>query len=426
MKLKLSLSRSSLLVSPVFLFASPIAGVLCAFFGQTAPAAIFLLLFLLSAVSRLWAFYAARKILVKVSYAAAGLFPGEETTVDIQITNDKFLPVVWMDAFFPLSSKLCLTPEGSRAPEEWEIPELKEMGFSETLVGEHRFSFLTWYETLHFTTRWTARCRGIYSTAGWRIRTGDGFGLTQTERPMFSSNPRHIAVYPALTGVSPDLFLRNLWNADTGARGVMEDPTVIRSTRDYMISDPSKRINWRLAARGLPLSVNIFEDILPQSIHFFLDGESFSGQEQHLPELEQTLSILASEFILLSDRQVRCGLSLCRGAGRRAENIFAAETPAPLLLSLAAYDPLPLKIDGANGKVIPQPSVFDEAPIWEASQKIGRFYYIAYDTETLADRKLLRRLDPNCTTVLTFREPGTLPGFETVCLSRLKEDQNHG
>lgn len=425
MKHKPAFSRSSLLVSVPFLVGSPIAGVLAAFFGQTGLAALFLLLFLLAAACRLWADWAARDLEVTVSGGPAGLFPGEEMEVEVTVHNAKAFPVAWLEAWFPLSPRLCLLPQGARVPEEWELPELKELGASEDLVGEKRFSFLSWYETLSFTTRWTARNRGLYSTAGWRLRTGDGFGLTQTQRPIFQTTPRRIAVYPKLVGVSPDLFLRNQWNADTGARGVMEDITVIRSTRDYQTTDPVKRINWRLAARGLPVTVNVYEDILPQSIHFLLDGESFRGTDPQDEALEETLSILASEFVLLWGRQVACGLSLCRGGSGRAVNYFSAGTEE-LLFALAGYLPLPLKLDGADGKIVPQPTVFDEGPIWEAARKIGHFYYIALDTDGLAQNKLLQKLDPARTTVLTFREPGPLGPFETVCLARLKEDKSHG
>ena len=41
----------------------------------------------------------------------------------------------------------------------------------------------------------------------------------------------------------PDVFLRNLWNADTGSRGIMEDVTLIRSTRTYQPQDNMKRFS---------------------------------------------------------------------------------------------------------------------------------------------------------------------------------------
>lgn len=426
MRDKLAQSRSSVLVSAPFVAGSLLLGVLAAFFGQGRLAAVLLFLFLLAGMSRLWAFASARRIRVGVSGSAWGLFPGEEITVDIRVRNEKFLPVVWMELFFPLAESLCLTPEKSRKPEEWELPGLREEGACAELVGEQRISALLWYETLTCSTRWRANRRGVYSMAGWRLRTGDGFGLTQTELPIPGKEVRQFAVYPRLVGVSPDLFLRNLWNADTGTRGVMEDNTVIRSTRGYMTSDSLKHINWRLTARGLPLMVNVYEDILPQSVHFLFDGESFSGPEPHLEEMEDALSVLASELVLLAARRVQCGLSLCRGKGRKALNLFAAESVQELLGALAAYEPESGKIDKDSGKILPQRPVFDEDSICEASQRVGRFYYIVYDTPSLADRKILRKLDRARTSILTYREGGPWGEFETIGLCGLKEGKGHG
>lgn len=426
MKNKLVLNRSSLLVSLPALAVSLIAGVLAAFFGLRELAAVLILLFLLTGASRLWASATARHISISVSGSLRGLFPGDTAVFDIEVRNEKFLPVVWLELFFPLSPDLCLTPEHCRQPEEWEERALAEEKASTQLVGEKRLSFFLWYETLRLSSRWTANRRGVYSTEGWRLRTGDGFGLSQVELRLPREDVQTFAVYPKLVRVSPDLFLRNLWNADTGTRGVMEDPTVIRSTRDYMTTDSLKRINWRLAARGLPLTVNIYEDILPKSVHFLFDGESFSGPAPHLEEMEDALSILASELVRLTEAQVQCGLSLCRGAGGNAVNLFAPESTEALLFALAAYQPEPDKWDPAESKVVPQVPVFDQAPIYEAAQRVGRFYYIAYDTECLSGRPLLKHLDRTCTSILTYREPKPFGDFESVCLCRLKEGNAHG
>lgn len=426
MKDKLIFNRSSYLVSWPVLVVSPLLGVLAAFFDQRELAAVLIFLFLLAAVSRLWAFATVRKLSISVDSSLKGLFPGDTTTFEITVRNEKFLPVVWLELFFPLSQNLCLTPEQCREPEEWEKNELSEEKASVQMVGEQRFSFFLWYETLRFSSRWTANRRGVYSMEGWRLRTGDGFGLAQVERYIPRENVRKFAVYPKLIAVSPDLFLRNLWNADTGTRGVMEDPTVIRSTRDYMSTDSLKHMNWRLAARGLPLTVNIYEDILPKNVHFLFDGESFSGPVSHREEMEEALSILGSELVRLAEAQVRCGLSLCQGAGGEAVNFFAADNTETLLCALAAYQPQPDQRDPDKNKVISQIPVFDAAPIYEAAQRVGRFYYIAYDSDCLSSRPLLKRLDKTCTSILTYQEPKLFGEFESVCLCRLKEEKEHG
>lgn len=396
-------------------------GVLAAFFGQSRLAAVLIFLALFSAVSRLWAKASARKIDIRVSGSTNGLFPGETAEFELEICNNKALPVVWLELFFPLTADLCLVPEETRKPEDWEVGLLEEEGASVELVGEKKLSFLLWYETLRCTSRWTARRRGMYSLENWRMRTGDGFGLTQVERPVIRDGIRRLAVYPKLIPVRVDLFLRSLWNAETGARGVMEDPTVIRSTRDYTVGDPFKRINWRLAARGLPLSVNVFEDILPRSVHFILDGESFSGPGAHPEELEDALSVLASVIVRLRELQVQCGLSLSRGAGCEAVNLFYAADMETQLSALAAYRPIEPKWAGEQKQIVAQMPEFDEAPICEAAQRTGRFYYIAYQTQGLSDRKLLHRLGCTNVSILTYLEPEPYGDFETVGLCGLKE-----
>ena len=422
-----SFRRSSVLVSLPVLGLLLLGGVLAAFFRQERLAFVLMFVFLLAGASRVWAALAARKVSVSVSGAARGMFPGEEVRLELTVRNDKFLPLVWLELFFPLSRSLCLTPEESRKPDDWEMLGLEEMGASTQLVGERRCSFLLWYETTRLSIRWRANRRGVYSSAGWRLRTGDGFGLTQIDCPLPREEARQFAVYPALVEVRPDLFLRNLWNADTGTRGVMEDVTVIRSTRDYQTSDSLRRINWRLTARGLPLSVNVYEDILPKSVHFIFDGESFSGAHPRPEELEDALSILASELVRLEGAQVRCGLSLCAGLGGAAVNLFAASSATEdLLCALAAYEPARPVWDEEGKRVVDQLPDFDEAPLAGAARSVGRFYYIAYSAACLPGRTLLtRRLDHTCASILTYQSAEPFGEYETGCLRSLKED-GHG
>ena len=425
MRDRLELTRSSWLVCLPVLSLCLIGGVLAVFFGQSRLAAVLIFLGLLALSARLWAFAGAKRVSIRVSSKLRGLFPGEEASFEVEVRNDKFLPVMWLDLFCPLARNLCLVPREVRKPDEWETALLADEGASLELVGEKRFSFLLWYERLSFPFHWQAQRRGVYSMAGWRLRTGDGFGLAQVERPILREDVCQFAVYPRRIPVSPDLFLRNLWNADTGSRGMMEDPTVIRSTRDYMTTDPLKQINWRLCARGLPLSVNVYEAVMPRSIHFLFDGESFSGPPAHLEEMEEALSILGSELVRLSEAQVRCGLSLCRGREMGAVNHFHSESPFPLLQALAAYEPMEPRWDESTSHFVPQTPVFASAPIFEATHRTGRFYYIVYDTDCLADRTLLRRLDHTRVTILTYTDAAPYGQFETVCLRKLKEGSSH-
>ena len=86
-----------------------LAGAVCAFFGQTYPAAALIFLALTAGGARLWAFASAKGISIRVSSKLRGLFPGEEAAFDIEVKNDKFLPVLWLELFCPLSRNLCIS-----------------------------------------------------------------------------------------------------------------------------------------------------------------------------------------------------------------------------------------------------------------------------------------------------------------------------
>jgi len=420
---KLSYSRSSILVSWPLLGSSLLLCVLAAFFGQLWLASSLMFVFLFALFARIWAFLSMRKLSIRVSAPTGGLFPDDEIEFEIRLKNKKFMPVIWLELFSPVAENRCLLPEDMRVPDDWEYAALHDIGMATDVVGEKKFSFLLWYETVSANMRWKAAKRGIYSMEHWRLRTGDGFGLCQLEKALKEDDERTIAVYPRLVPVIPDIFLRNLWNSESGSKGVMEDPTVIRSTRDYQTFDSMKQINWRLAARGLPLTVNVYEDILPKSAHFIFDGNSFMGEVPHIEELEDALSILASLCVRLDALEVKTGLSFPAWDEHPAVNLFASEgaVTEELLRTMAEYELPALVFDKKTQEnVVPAP-VFDRAGIFDGAKQAGRFYYIAYDTDSLKDRRLLRSLEESGTTILTYCRPEPFGEYEMVCLKHLKE-----
>jgi len=144
MKGKVVFTRSSNLVSWPVMGVGLLGCVLSAFFGQTMLAGVLMLLVLVTFFSRLWGMAAANHVQVSVRTAAQGMFPGEETAFEIEVKNDKFLPVIWMEIFMPLAKTLCLTPQDTRKPDDWEQVELADANASETLVGEKRLSVFLW------------------------------------------------------------------------------------------------------------------------------------------------------------------------------------------------------------------------------------------------------------------------------------------
>ena len=418
-------SRSSLLIWPAVIAVLGIAGILAGFRGKWLLSGVLLLLFLLTLFSRLWAAAAGSGLEIRLEELSGsrGCFPGDRLEFGLKLQNHKLLPLTWAELFQPLPAGLCVLPEQVRPVEEWEKPVLQAAGVSVEQAGELQLMPVRWYGTAETTVALRSVHRGVWSTALWTIRTGDGLGLCQVELPLQAGQTGEYAVYPALREVRTGPFLQQYWNAETGPRGVMEDVTVIRSTREYVPGDPVKHINWRLTARGLPLTVNVYEEILPGSVHFVLDGESFSGPEKHPEALEETLSILASLLCALEEEGLQCGLSVCRGAHTEAVTCLGADGGPDgleaMLWQLAAYEPLPDLRTGDTGTVVRQASVYDTENMLYGLGSCGRGYYIAYSAGELSP-SVLAQLPVENTTLLLWETEPACEGFDVLSLRSLE------
>ena len=385
---------------------------------------VLLVFLLLALVCRLWIEQAGKKIELKITEEFSGLYPGQKGQIVFYVKNNKLIPVFWADLFYPLSIDRCIVPQQVRASLEWEKPVLNELNAYEEEVGESHIESLSWYESRVIKVSWTAVKRGIYSNRGWSIRTGDGFGLGQKEQLLGKEFLRDFAVFPKQIPVNSAFFMKNVWNSDTGIRGILEDNTVIRSVRDYMPGDSVRHINWRLTARGLPLSVNVYEEILPQNAFIIFDGESFSGPDPHPDEMEEALSIIGSAAAALAMKNIRCGLCLSRGDySERYADIPVSSGLQDILWALAAFRPSQPVLDEGN-KVVRQRSVFDHDFAARESHNAGKCYYIAYDLEK-ADQELIRMPGEGKTVLLSYIEDPESDNHDAMDIRRLlKSGQN--
>jgi hypothetical protein len=183
--------------------------------------------------------------------------------------------------------------------------------------------------------------------------------------------------------------------------------------------DSVKRINWRVVARGLPVTVNVYEEILPRSVGFLLDGESY-GEVGRGDALEDALSILASELVRLEEEQVEASLCLPRGKRKPAFSKFGGGDTETSLFALAGYEVETPRKDQA-GFPVPRASSFDLPAILEGSQRVGHFYYIVHAVQDITAPQLLEELGSELVTILTTAEDEAYGDFEVICLNRLRE-----
>ena len=373
---KSSLSpKSSLLVRTACLVLWGVGALVGKLVNSPQAAGFFSFLLLLGLASRLWAALSIRRVEFELYAPVRRAFPGQELSVELRLSNRKFLPLVWGELvqFFGKDAPL-LPCEGVRALSR-EESALEGFEGAELLGWRQRFSLLLWESQLRCPCTWQARRRGLYRPQRVLLRTGDGLGLTQLARSVEVPG-QPFAVYPALQPVRTGLFLRYVWTSQRGGRGFLEDPTLLRTTRPYQPGDSWRRINWRMAALGLPLEANIQETVLPRNAHFVLDGQSWQGPDADREGLEDALSLIASLAVELEARGVQCGLSLSAGAGGGPVCLPAFGGPGreELLYCLAAWQPRPDELDGEGKIKPPSPSRFEEAALASAQSRGERLY----------------------------------------------------
>lgn len=189
-------------------------------------------------VSRLWGESALRSVQVTCQSAPAALFPPGEVTLRMRIQNNKLLPVIWMEVVQLLEEDAPLIPAdpGEICHVQGRQAELEGASGEEAAFLYKKFTFVMGGEEIVWESRWNAQHRGIFRPGRLRLRGGDGFGLTQKEQ-LTGGTDAFVAVYPRVQPVATDLFLRDMWEASSGAKGYQEDPTIIKSTRDYALTD---------------------------------------------------------------------------------------------------------------------------------------------------------------------------------------------
>jgi len=426
-------AQSSLFVSRNGLLTFGALTLLCAILGANALCLAFGFLFFLCLISRLWGGHSLKHVQASCEGTPLALFPPGEVTLRFSLKNDKLLPLIWLEIVQFLDEDAPLIPADPEdicriSALQAQIPDAQEE--QEVSFLYKKFTFIMGGEEIQWESRWNACRRGIFHPAQLQLRAGDGFGLTQKERRITDAEASSVAIYPALQPVLADTFLRNTWETSGGAKGYLEDLTLISSTRPCTPEDSFRRINWRLTARSQQTMVNTYEKIQPRSVCFILDGESFNGPDRQSDALEDTLSILTSLILRLHRSGIQCSVALPRSRTAPAREIFGVEqTPLEeILLAFAGYELRPLiRPDDPRKPPYAAPSVFRDERILSL-RNTGRFYYVCSTPERVQPKGLISRLENSKTVLMPYTVPDSpgdpvLQGFPVMGLCSLKGGQ---
>lgn len=366
--------QSALLVSTGVIIGAFAASLLAWWVGVTGVAVLLMAVAAAGLVSRLWGFYALKNVEMTVSADRETISAGQTITLRYTLHNNKALPLVWLEVCQDVPVRGCLSPDESFRLRTFSQEEADYTGRKNAYMRRLAF-FMGWSE-LEWETVWTGVCRGVYRPRNLILRSGDGFGLTQSIEEVAGLADRVLVVWPKIVPVETWPFLRHVWSGSTGKAGWSEDPTVMKGIRAYQPGDPWKRIDWRVAARTDELMVRQFDTVTPLSVLFILDLLS-------LEDKEEGISLLASLILELERNGVECGLALPATAERPAL-LFRPEDS-----SVSAYQCL-----YALAEVSAETATknFDERAIMACAAGAGQVWMVAGGARRMSCPELAGRL----------------------------------
>lgn len=298
--------QGSNFVTPAGIIIVAVLILLAAFFGMTGLEALLAAVLLLSLIAWFWGRWALSHLNIRTTDTECRGFPGDTLEPNVMIKNDKFLPLIWLEACFPLSDSSPIT-----------IPE----NCKEETALKSRFLWIMPRQSVTFTQQAQAKKRGVARYEALDMSSGDGFGLSSLTKAVPLHAPFRFIVYPAIHDVNITPIENLLRELENHKNGCYSDPTLINTIRDYQPGDSMKSINWRQLARTGNLQTNVHETMRMSRFCLILNLQSFvyykkqtvDGAEKltklvHTEELEQMLSLVASIAVRAQEQGLICSL----------------------------------------------------------------------------------------------------------------------
>jgi len=299
-----------------------------AWFRQPAIVTLLGLTLATVGVSRAWSRLSLRRVRCERSLSTRSLFPGEELLVTTRLSNQKLLPLPWVEVSQPVPPRLLSGDTGGNADESALSRSLSMPWYSR----------LTWRETI------VPHHRGYYIIPPLTVASGDILGLYP--RIMDAATSEEVVVYPHLYPVRRLPLQKADATGDLNGRlSLYEDPTRMRGIRDYQPGDGMRRIHWKASARHGDLKVRLYEPSALSRVTLVLSADSFDEFTGDEP-FELAASAVASTGCYCLEHQMQVGfvsnasLVAARGAARLAPGsgnvhlvalleLLARATPSP-------------------------------------------------------------------------------------------------
>lgn len=248
-------------------------------------------------LTKFWNRYAFQEVRHQRTLSQRRAFIGDVIEYTVTLSNEKILPLIWVDI-------------QDRFPMDLDLPGANIRKTSSESDKEHRittsllpYQRVSWKYSLH------CNARGYHRIGPVRLRSGDIFGFTAAE-----SNPSevdHILVYPRVFDLKELMLIaEHPLGEAKGSQPIYRDPSRFLTLRDYHPSDPMKHIHWNATARRSELQTKVFEPVVSLDVLVTLNattGEhAWQGTNRRL--FERSVTVAASVAKFCSDQGYSFGL----------------------------------------------------------------------------------------------------------------------
>jgi len=286
-----------LIVNEAWLFAAGFLGWLGVVSGSTAILLIGAMVFGAGSISRLWSRVSLDRVRYRRQLSEHRVFVGEQVDVRFTVTNEKIVPVPWMEVRE-------LLPRGMPANVKTSIGGLAGTQYLTRSTSLGSNDLIEWPFTLKATKR------GFYRVGPTRLRSGDLFGFFEREEEVGRPTDS-IVVYPHTYELGDLGFDSSRPFGDLrGGNRIFEDPTRVVGVRDYAPGDAMRRIDWYATSRIGRLQSRIYEPSRSQALIVALniptEPEVWRGPDPVL--LERGVSLAASIARWACDHHFAVGL----------------------------------------------------------------------------------------------------------------------
>jgi len=194
------------------------------------------LLALVAFITALWGRYALAGVTYARRLGAPRMFVGEETELEIEITNAKPLPLAWLRAL-------------DEFPAEMELVKGKIFRtHKENRRHLVNLVSLRFYERVRKHYRLRAKHRGALEFGPVEISSGDMFGFKTQQR--FVPQTDLLIVYPKVVPIAAlGLPAAHPFGEAKTTRRIAQDPLRMMSVREYIPGDSPRLIHWKATAR---------------------------------------------------------------------------------------------------------------------------------------------------------------------------------